>query len=159
MRDMKCGIFYSEKLTIMAERDLKKRTKKFAHRCVKLAISLPPTTLGNHVKGQLIRSATSVAANYRATCLAQTPKAFIAKISIPIEEADESSFWIEFVIDEELLSKEKCSPLLKEAGEITAILISSRKTSLRNLKENEDKKKKKEHSFKRLYIIHSPLYI
>ncbi len=125
----------------MAERDLKKRTKTFAHRCVKLAISLPNTKLGSHVKGQLIRSATSVAANYRATCLAQTPKAFIAKISIPIEEADESYFWIEFAIDEKMLPKEKCQPLLKEAGEITAILIASRKTSQKNLKQNEDERK------------------
>lgn len=126
----------------MAERDLKKRTKTFAHRCVKLAISLPKTKLGTHIKGQLIRSATSVAANYRAACLAQTPKAFIAKISIPIEEVDESYFWIEFVIDEKLLSKEQCIPLLTEAGEITAILIASKKTSQKNLKKNEDDRRK-----------------
>lgn len=126
----------------MAERDLKKRTKAFAHRCVKLAISLPKTKLGGHIKGQLIRSATSVAANYRAACLAQTPKAFISKISIPIEEADESYFWIEFAIDEKIVSKEKCNPLLTEAGEITAILIASRKISQRNLKKNEDERKK-----------------
>jgi len=127
----------------MTSSELKKRTKNFAHRCVKLAISLPNTTLGYHVKGQLIRAATSVAANYRATCLAQTPKSFIAKISIPIEEADESYFWIEFAIDEKMLPKEKCAPLLKEAGEITAILIASRITSQKNLKKNEEERKSK----------------
>ena len=127
----------------MTERDLKKRTKEFAHRCVKLAISLPKTKLGGHLKGQLIRSATSVAANYRAACLAQTPKAFISKISIPIEEADESYFWIEFAIDEKMLPEEKCSPLLKEAGEITSILIASRITSQKNLKKNEEERKSK----------------
>ncbi len=126
----------------MNSEDLKKRTKVFAHRCVRLALSLPNTKLGQHIKGQLIRSATSVAANYRATCLAQTPKAFIAKISIPIEEADESYFWIEFIIDEKLQTSDKCMPLLREAGEITAILVASRKTSQNNLKRTEANRKK-----------------
>lgn len=76
----------------MKNTDLKLRTKIFAHRCVKLALSLPNTYLGNHIKGQLIRASTSVAANYRATCLAQTKASFISKISIVIEEADESNF-------------------------------------------------------------------
>ena len=62
--------------------DLKNRTKKFAHDCVKLALKLPNTYLGNHIRGQLIRCSTSVAANYRAVCLAQSKASFIAKISI-----------------------------------------------------------------------------
>ncbi len=82
--------------------ELKDRTKQFAHRCVKLATALPETSLGRHVKGQLIRCATSVASNYRAVCLAQSKAAFISKISIVLEEADESYFWLEFVIDENL---------------------------------------------------------
>ncbi|MEW6673727.1 MAG: four helix bundle protein, partial [Thermodesulfobacteriota bacterium] len=81
---------------------LKKRTKEFAHRCVKLAFSLPRTTLGRHVEKQLIRCATSVAANYRAALQSQTKAAFISKISIVIEEADESEFWLEFIMDETL---------------------------------------------------------
>jgi len=81
-------------------KELKGRTKEFAHRCVKLALALPKTELGNHLRKQLIRCATSVAANYRATLLAQTKAAFISKISIVIEEADESEFWLEFIIDE-----------------------------------------------------------
>ena len=74
------------------EKDLKLRTKNFAHRCVKLTEFLPKTYLGNHIKGQLIRSSTSVAANYRATCIAQSKASFIAKISIVVEEVDESAF-------------------------------------------------------------------
>ena len=74
---------------------LKARTKKFAHECVKLALMLPNTYLGNHIKGQLIRCSTSVAANYRAVCLSQSKAAFISKISIVIEEADEAEFWFE----------------------------------------------------------------
>jgi len=109
--------------------DLKDRIKLFAHRCVKFATAIPKSTLGNHVRGQLIRSSTSVAANYRATCLAQSKAGFIAKLSIVIEEVDETCFWMEFVIDEKLIAAEMASTLLQEAKELTAILIASRKTA------------------------------
>lgn len=113
----------------MKSEELKQRTKQFAHRCVKLCLALPKTYLGNHIKGQLIRSATSVASNYRAACLAQSKASFVAKLSIVIEEVDESYFWLEFIIDESLIKKELILPLLKEADELTAIFISSRKTA------------------------------
>ena len=74
----------------MNKEELKTRTKEFAHRCVKLSTALPKTPLGRHIQSQLIRCATSVAANYRAACVAQSKKSFIAKLSIVIEEADES---------------------------------------------------------------------
>ena len=83
----------------MDEKELKKRTKDFAHRCVKLALALPRTQLGKHIANQLIRCSTSVAANYRAACLAQSKASFTAKLSIALEEADESAFWLEFIID------------------------------------------------------------
>ena len=111
---------------------LKIRTKKFAHRCIKLTEHLPNIYLGNHIKGQLIRCSTSVAANYRATCIAQSKPSFIAKISIVVEEVDESAFWLEFIIDEKLLQEEKVDSLLKEAQELTAIFIASRKTASNN---------------------------
>ena len=112
--------------------DLKDRTKVFAHRCVKLTEFLPKIYLGNHIKGQLIRCSTSVAANYRATCIVQSKASFIAKISIVIEEVDESAFWLEFIIDENLFEKDKIKPLLNEAKELTAIFVSSRKTASKN---------------------------
>lgn len=112
--------------------DLKLRTKQFAHRSVKLAVSLPDTYLGNHVRGQLIRCATSVAANYRAACIAQSKASFVSKLSIVLEEVDESAFWLEFIIDEGLLERKRVEPLLKEAEELTAIFYSSRKTSKSN---------------------------
>ena len=112
--------------------ELKTRTKEFAHRCVKLAMALPNTPLGNHIGGQLIRSSTSVAANYRAACIAQSKASFISKLSIVIEEADESYFWFEFIIDENLLKNNLVEPLLKEADELTAIFIVSRKTARKN---------------------------
>ena len=109
--------------------ELKDRSKKFAHRCVQLAQALPSSTLGRHIGGQLIRCATSVAANYRAACVAQSKASFVAKLSIVIEEADESQFWLEFILDEGLLNRQKVVPLHREACELTAVFISSRKTA------------------------------
>ena len=114
--------------------DLKDRTKAFAHHIVKLVAGLPNDYLSNHIKKQLIRCATSVAANYRATCIAQTKRSFISKISIVIEEVDESHFWLEFIVDENLLTLDSCKSLLNEADELTRIFISSRKTANLNLK-------------------------
>ncbi|MEJ5259959.1 MAG: four helix bundle protein [Anaerohalosphaeraceae bacterium] len=109
--------------------ELKRRTKQFAHRCVQMASSLPETSLCRHVQNQLIRSSTSVAANYRAVCAAPSKAAFSSKLSIVIEETDETAFWIEFLIEESIIPLKKCEALLKEAGELTAIFIASRKTS------------------------------
>ncbi len=112
----------------MDSNELKARTKKFAHRCVKLSVSLPDTTLGRHIKSQLIRCSTSVAVNYRATVLAQSKAAFKSKISIVLEEADEALFWIDFILDEEIMEHVKVDDLRKEASELAAILFSARKT-------------------------------
>ena len=114
----------------MNKDELLERTKKFAHRCVKLALSLPKTTLGIHISKQLIRCSTSVAANYRAVCLAQSKASFTAKISIVLEEADESAFWLEFIIEEKLVIEKLISSLLEEAKELTAIFFTSRKTAI-----------------------------
>ena len=108
---------------------LKIRTKDFAHRCVKLAMNLPESFIGNHIRGQLIRCCTSIAANYRAACLAQSKASFISKLSIVLEEADESYFWLEFIIDENLIRKNQVEPLLNEANELISIFIASRKTA------------------------------
>jgi len=116
--------------------ELKKRTKDFAHRCVKLAISLPRTTLGKHIESQLIRCSTSVASNYRASIHAQSKAAFIAKISIVIEESDESEFWLEFVMDEKLMERKKVLPLFNEAHELSSIFITTRRTAQKNKKIN-----------------------
>jgi four helix bundle protein len=88
-------------------KDLKKRTKAFALRCIKMSYALPDTPLGRHVRSQIIRSSTSVPANYRAACLAQSKAGFIAKLSIVVEEVDETLFWLEIIIEENLLPKKK----------------------------------------------------
>jgi four helix bundle protein len=112
----------------MKQFELKDRTKGFAHRCVKAALSLSDSVLSRHVKGQLIRSSTSVAANYRAVCLAHSKASFASKLSIVIEEADESLFWMEFAVEEKLIRKNLLSTLMDEAAQLTSIFISSRKT-------------------------------
>ena len=112
----------------MKERDLKKRTKEFAHSCVKLSLALPKTALGDHIRKQIIRCSTSVASNYRAACLAQSKADFASKLSVVVEEADESCFWMQFIIDEKLFNERKVTDLLEEGKELTAIFIKSRKT-------------------------------
>jgi four helix bundle protein len=120
----------------MDRNELKKRTKNFAHRCVKLCVSLQGDYLCRHISSQLIRSSTSVAANYRAACIAHSQAAFLSTLSIVIEEVDESGFWMEFLLEEGRLSKTQVSALMQEAKELTSILIASRKTA----KKREDKK-------------------
>jgi four helix bundle protein len=108
----------------------KKRTKAFAKRCLGLLSTCSGTgKLYWHIEGQLIRSATSVAANYRAACLAQSNAAFVSKLSIVIEEVDESALWLEF-LEEEFVFKnvEEIRGLHKEATELTAIFVAARKT-------------------------------
>jgi len=114
------------------EDKLKNRTKDFAHRCVKLALSLSKSQLSNHLANQLIRSSTSVAANYRSACIAHSKASFIAKISIVLEETDESVFWLEFIRDEKLVKSELLQPLIDEANELKAIFYASRKTARNN---------------------------
>ncbi len=108
--------------------EMKKRTTTFAHQCVRFALSLPPDHLGNHIRSQLMRSSTSVAANYRASCNALSVPVIIAKLSVSIEEADESEFWIEFALDENLTGKTEGESLINEAHEIASVLSKSRLT-------------------------------
>ena len=113
---------------------LKKRSNNFAHECVKLSIDLPKSKLGSHIEGQLVRCSTSVAANYRAACLGQSKRAFISKLGIVVEEADECIFWLEFLRDEGLAKSESFPKVLQEAKELTSIFIASRITAIKNLK-------------------------
>ena len=112
--------------------ELKARTKQFTLRIIKVVDALPKTTSGRTIGNQLIRSGTSVGANYRAACRARSRSEFISKIGIVIEESDESVFWLELIIDTELLKKELVEPLLKEANEITAIMVASSNSSKKN---------------------------
>src|SRR5205809_7251702 len=115
----------------MNESEMKQRAKQFALRVLKLADALPKTRSGNVIAAQLVRSGTSVAANYRALCRAKSRADFINKASIVEEEADESWFWLELVVDAESLRGKRVHPLLQEANEITAMLVATRKTALK----------------------------
>jgi four helix bundle protein len=109
--------------------ELQIRLKGFAYRIVPLCETLPSKKLCKVIEDQLLRSAFSAAANYRAACKAQSPKAFTAKLSIAFGEIDESLFWLEVIDDLKLISKGKMILILKEADELARILASSRKTS------------------------------
>jgi four helix bundle protein len=111
------------------ELELKKRTKAFALRVMKLVGALPETTVGRTIGNQLIRSATSVGANYRSACRGRSKPEFVAKLGIVVEEADECVYWLELIVEGELLKKALVEPLLLEANELTAIMIASHKTA------------------------------
>ena len=113
----------------MNEKELKKRTMQFALRIVKLVESLPKTALGRHVGGQLMRSGTSVAANYRAACRSRSTADFIAKMGIVEEEADESAFWIEFSVETKMMKMERVSELLDETNQLVSIFVASINTA------------------------------
>lgn len=87
--------------------------------------SLPNSHSGRAIGGQLIRSALSVGANYRAACAGRSKAEFVAKLGIVREEADESAYWFEIIMDSELLNRDLVEPLHREASELTAIFISS----------------------------------
>jgi four helix bundle protein len=114
----------------MNEPQMKNRTKHFALRVLKMADALPTSRSGNAIANQIVRSSTSVAANYRALCRAKSRADFINKTNIVEEEADETSFWLELIVDARLMSGKRVQPLLDEADQLTAILVASRKTAI-----------------------------
>ncbi len=108
--------------------ELQARTKSFAIRIVNLFRTLPHSPEAQTLGKQLLRSGTSVAANYRAVCRARSKAEFIAKIGIVVEEADETVFWIELLSETGIIAGERCGALLKEANELLAIFGSSLNT-------------------------------
>ena len=109
--------------------DFKKRTKQFALRILKLVEALPNTVAGRTIGGQLVRSGTSVGSNYRAACRGRSKAEFIAKLGIVEEEADESAYWLELIIEGALLNAPLVQPLLNEANELTRMTAKSRVTA------------------------------
>ena len=113
--------------------ELKRRTKQFALRVLKLVAALPKTVAGRAIGGQLVRSGTSVGANYRAACRGRSKAEFVAKMGTCEEEADESAYWMEVIIEGELLKRNQVEPLLREAEELTKIFAQSRISASRSL--------------------------
>ena len=108
---------------------LRARTKKFAIRIVKLFRALPRNEEAKIIGRQALRSGTSVCANYRAVCRARSKKEFIARIGVVVEEADETAFWLELLVDTEIMSPQQMAPLIQEANELLAIFAASQRTS------------------------------
>jgi four helix bundle protein len=113
----------------MKEKDLKQRTKGFALHVVRFCESLPKDETSKTLGRQLLRSGTSVGANYRAVCRAKSTADFISKFGTVLEEADESAYWMELLIDAGKAGSESTAALLREANELIAISVSSINTA------------------------------
>lgn len=118
-------------------KDLQERTKAFALRVLRVFRSLPESREGRILGQQLLRAATSVAANYRAACRARSTRDFISKLGIVEEEADECLFWLEFLADAGIVEATKLKDLLSEASQLTAIFVASRRTAKNNNRQSE----------------------
>jgi four helix bundle protein len=125
----------------MNEEDFKRRTKQLALRVIRLVAALPQSRTADVIGKQLIRSATSVGANYRSACRGKSTADVIAKLSLVEEEADESLYWMELIVEVGLLPLEKVSNLMSENTEILAMTVASIKT-LRNKSKIQNLKSK-----------------
>jgi four helix bundle protein len=113
----------------MTREEMKMRTKTYANRIVKLCSALPENWIARTLGKQFLRSGTSVGANYRAVCRAKSNLDFINKLRIVEEECDESLFWMELLVDNNLVKAGRLNELMKEADELLAIVVSSAKTA------------------------------
>jgi four helix bundle protein len=113
---------------------MKTRTKQFALRVIRLCRTLPSSAEGRIITRQLLRSATSVGANYRAVCRSRSSAEFVSKLGIVLEEADETLFWLELLVDAGIAAPEKSQPLRQEANELVAIFVASLRTAKGGLK-------------------------
>lgn len=112
----------------MTETEFKQRTKEIALRIIKVVESLPKTLSAQVIGKQLLRSGTSIGANYRAACRAKSPADIINKLAIVEEEADESMFWIELLIESEIVPGKKLAALYSDIDEVVAMTVASIKT-------------------------------
>jgi len=113
----------------MESRDLKDRTKRFAVRIIRMIERLPRSTSSEVIARQLVKSATSVGANYRAACRGRSKSEFIAKLQIVLEESDETQYWLELLLELGMLDERVLRDSIQEADELTAIFVSALKTA------------------------------
>jgi len=118
----------------MTPDELQERSRQFALRVIRLVDTLPNSIAGRRMGDQVLRSATSVAANYRAARRARSQKEFAAKIGLVTEEADESEFWLGLIVDSGLIKPDRLAELRGEADELTRIFASTRRTAGRTLR-------------------------
>jgi len=122
----------------MTSEELKIRTKKFSLMIIDLVEKLPNTISSRAIANQIVRSGTSVGANYRAVCRARSDREFIAKMTIVIEEADETLFWIENLQEKKWIDYSELNLIWKEGNELTAIFVSSLKKVKLRLNESKE---------------------
>ena len=113
----------------MTQEEMKARTKQFALRILKLVRSLPPNLVTETIGKQLLRSGTSVGANYRASCRAKSSADFINKLAIVEEEADESIYWMELLIEAQIVKENLLKNLIDEGNQILSIVVSTIRTA------------------------------
>jgi four helix bundle protein len=113
----------------MTRDEMKARTKTYANRIVKLCEALPDKWVARTLGKQLLRSGTSVGANYRAVCRAKSTADFLNKLRIVEEECDESLFWMELLVENNLVKARRLTSLMQEGNEILAIVVASAKTT------------------------------
>ncbi|MGO9088081.1 MAG: four helix bundle protein [Candidatus Sulfotelmatobacter sp.] len=124
-------------LMVLTPKELQQRTRAFAMRVLRAFRSLPDSREGRILGQQLLRAATSVAANYRSACRARSRRDFLSKLGIVEEEADESLFWLEFIAEAGLIPQVKLKDLISEASQLTAIFVASRQTARNNNRKSE----------------------
>ncbi|MGC9315650.1 MAG: four helix bundle protein [bacterium] len=112
-------------------KELSDRTKIFALRIIKLVQALPDNQVSYIIGKQILRSGTSVGANYRASCRARSTAEFVSKLGIVAEEADETLYWLELLVESGQMCEDRLAGLMKETNEIISIIVSSIKTSKR----------------------------
>jgi len=130
LRISDCGVI--ERNYGMNSNEFKERIRAFALRIIHLVESLPRKRIADVVGGQLLRSGTSVVSNYRAACRAKSTADFISKMGTVEEEADETLYWMELLLEDGIVEVSLLEPLMKEADEIVAITVSSIKTARKN---------------------------
>ena len=116
-------------MSLDKHQELRRRTKDFALRIMRMCRTIPSTRETNIINNQILRSATGVAANYRAVGLARSKAEFISKLGVVLEEADETVFWLELLGDSGIIPASKLRELMAEGNELVAIFLASRKTA------------------------------
>src|SRR5215467_2501726 len=119
-------------MNVDKHQDLKNRTKAFALRIIRMSQALPRTREANVINTQILRSATGMAANYRSAGRSRSKAEFVAKIGVVVEEADETIFWLEMLVESQIVRPKKLQNLLAEATQLVAIFTASRKTARAN---------------------------
>lgn len=119
-----------------AKEEMKKRTKQFALCVIRMANALPDNAVGRVIANQIDKSGTSVGANYRAALRAHSPRDFINKVGVVLEESDESAYWMELIVEGKAIPENRVTSLLQEANELTAIFAATHITTKANARRN-----------------------